>query len=52
MTRDYQIKKRTIDSMLENFDWETNPKWVGKLDEIKTKIDEFWTIELNNRHRN
>jgi len=46
MSRNYQIKKREIDALLENFDWETNPEWRTKLIIINNKISSFWQSEI------
>ena len=46
MSKSYMVKKREIDALLENFNWETNPDWSELLDDIGKKIDDFWTNEL------
>lgn len=40
------IRKREIDALLENFDWETNPDWEVKIYTIWVKIYAFWKEEL------
>ncbi len=42
----YKQKKQVIDSLLQNFVWETDPKWKEKLSIIENKIALFWKTEL------
>lgn len=37
-----QVKQQIIRSMIENFDWETNPKWDSLLEDIYKEIEEYW----------
>jgi hypothetical protein len=38
--------KAEIDAMLNNFDWETNPKWYKTSKEIQRAIWQYWEIVL------
>ncbi len=49
MGRQYKIRKQLIDSMLQNFDWETNPNWQIELTAIDMKIKQFWNEELKRK---
>lgn len=37
-----QVDQQIIRSLLENFDWEGNPKWKEELSNIETKIQIYW----------
>ena len=37
-----QVKQQIIRSMIENFDWETNPDWDESWKEIYREIAEYW----------
>jgi len=43
---DYAIVKQEIDSLLQNFDYETNPDWPEKMNKITEKIIYFWDVIL------
>jgi len=47
---DYAIVKQEIDSLMQNFDYETNPDWPAKLTAIADKCDEFWTRILERKY--
>ena len=38
-----QVKQQIIRSLIENFDWETNPDWINDWSEIYREIAEYWT---------
>jgi hypothetical protein len=44
-----QQAKQVIDSLLQNFDWETSPNWPEKLDNIKNHIQEYWDVYLQRK---
>ena len=37
-----QVKQQIIRSMIQNFDWETNPDWDESWKEIYKEIAEYW----------
>ena len=45
-----QQKKQVIDSLLQNFNWETNPNWQEMMIEIDKKIDEYWEHSLGRKY--
>ena len=42
MTETIQIKQQLIRALLQNLDWETNPKCNQKLYQIQTEIFSYW----------
>jgi hypothetical protein len=44
-----QIKQQEIRSLLENFNWETNPCWAKMLMNIKNEIDDYWLNYLQRK---
>lgn len=42
-----QQKQQEIRSLLQNFDWETNPSWLSKLNVIQDEIEFYW-LEYKN----
>jgi hypothetical protein len=47
-----QIKQQEIRSLIENFDWETNPKWQDKWKKISYEVDDFWKNYLRRDSQN
>jgi len=47
---DYAIVKQEIDSLMHNFDYETNPHWEEKLAKIHDKISYFWLVILDRKY--
>lgn len=41
-----QIAQQEIRSLIENFDWETNPQWENNIDLIKVSIFQYWKYNL------
>lgn len=37
-----QVKQQEIRSLLQNFNWETDPNWANKLLKITKEIDDYW----------
>ena len=47
--RQYMIKKRIIDALIEGFDWETNPDWKKEWKVINEKVEDFWKNVLKRK---
>jgi len=47
---DYAIVKQEITSLIQNFDYETNPDWEEKLAIIHDKISHFWLVILDREY--
>jgi hypothetical protein len=41
-TKSIQVKQQEIRSLLQNFNWETNPNWSNMLLHMKNEIDDYW----------
>ena len=37
-----KVVQQEIRSLIQNFDWETNPNWKLKLSNIETQIKFYW----------
>jgi hypothetical protein len=37
-----QVKQQIIRSLIQNFDWETNPDWIDDWKEVYKEIAEYW----------
>ena len=37
-----QQKQQLIRSLIQNFEWETNPNWSDELEEIGREILDYW----------
>lgn len=45
-----QQKQQVIRSLLQNFNWETNPDWQKSMIEIDDKIKEYWENYLKREY--
>jgi len=48
MANSIQVDQQLIRSLLQNFDWETNPKCLSDLLEIQKSITNYW---LNHKRK-
>ena len=46
-----QVVQQEIRSLVENFDWETNPNWYLHLKKIEFKINDYWTNYLKREYK-
>ncbi len=37
-----QVDQQLIRSLLNNFDWETNPNWFEDFEQIRKSINNYW----------
>lgn len=37
-----QVKQQQIRSLIQNFQWETDPKWAVKWSNIENEIKNYW----------
>ncbi len=44
-----QQKKQVIDSLIQNFNWETNPNWQEMMVHIDEKIIDYWDNSLERK---
>ena len=42
-----QVKQQEIRSMIQSFDWETNPTWEMKISQIRDEIKDYWSNYKN-----
>jgi len=50
MAKSIQVLQQEIRSLIQNFQWETDPEWQAKMVEIDAKIKDYWENYLKRKY--